>query len=177
MTTDTLDTLAALARSGNREAIDHLLVRSGPELRRVARRVCQTNEDAEDAVQSTLLILTSRTSLLRGVNRFTKWVLAIVRHQCLRLARVAWREQSDEGEHLDERLESRLASVDDVVLARELAAIISALPEPVREIFVLRELEGLSGPEAARRLDISLDAAKMRLHRARHLVREALAEG
>ncbi len=175
MSDQLLDTLAMRAGAGDRAAFERLLEKTGPELRRVATRVCRTHADADDAVQSTLLILTSRTSLLRGVSRFTAWVFTVVRNQCLQLARLAWREHATD-DALDERLEAKLASLDDVVLARSLVQVIEALPEPLREVFVLRELDGLSGPETAKALGLSLEAVKMRLHRARRRVRQALAE-
>ncbi len=63
---------------------------------------------------------------------------------------------------MDEKLEARLASLDDQVLARQLAARVAELPPLYREVFVLRELEGQTGPEAARTLGITVEACKMR---------------
>ena len=60
-------------------------------------------------------------------------------------------------------------------MARQLAERVAALPPLYREVFVLRELEGQTGPEAARTLGITVEACKMRLHRARALVQEGLA--
>ena len=54
-------------------------------------------------------------------------------------------------------------------------AAILALPERLREVFVLRELEGLSTEEVAAILDLSAGNVKVRLHRARLWLRERLA--
>jgi RNA polymerase sigma factor (sigma-70 family) len=168
---EALQALAVRSRGGDAAALQLLLTESQPDLRRFARRVCRTGEDAEDAVQETLLILTARTGLLRAVSRFTAWAFAVVRHQCLRLARAALLQRPLE-EAPGDQLEAGLTALDDQVLAQQLALRVSRLPELYREVFVLRELEGLSGPEAARALGITLEACKMRLHRARALVRE-----
>ncbi len=48
------------------------------------------------------------------------------------------------------------------------------LPEPYREVLVLRDVDELTAPETAERLNISIDAVKSRLHRARTMVRERL---
>jgi RNA polymerase sigma factor (sigma-70 family) len=145
----TLQALALRSGEGDLAALTQLVVESRPDLRRFARRVCSTHEDAEDAVQATLLILSARTGLLRAVSRFMAWAFAVVRNHCVRLARAALRHRPLDDGQLDARLEQRLASLDDLVLARELASHLASLPAAYREVFVLRELEGLSGPEAA----------------------------
>lgn len=170
-----LQALAVRSRGGDAVALRLLFSESQPDLRRFARSVCTNHDDAEDAVQETLLILTARTSLLRAVSRFTAWAFAVIRHQCLRLARAALRQESLEEATPGEKLEAKLTALDDQVLAQQLAARVAELPPLYREVFVLRELEGLSGPEAAQTLGITLEACKMRLHRARTLVREGLA--
>ncbi len=58
----------------------------------------------------------------------------------------------------------------------ELDKAIATLPEKYRIIFVLREIEELSTKEAAKVVDISESAAKVRLHRARLFLREHLSE-
>jgi len=51
---------------------------------------------------------------------------------------------------------------------------IATLPEPYRKVLILRDVDELTAPEAAERLNISIDAVKSRLHRARTMVREQL---
>ena len=50
------------------------------------------------------------------------------------------------------------------------------LPEVLKTVFVLRDIEGLSTIDAADILDISVPAVKSRLHRARLFLREQLSE-
>jgi RNA polymerase sigma factor (sigma-70 family) len=59
-------------------------------------------------------------------------------------------------------------------LRRDLGLMIAALPDPYREVLVLRDIEELTGPEAAAQLGISVEAVKSRLHRARSMLREKL---
>jgi RNA polymerase sigma-70 factor (ECF subfamily) len=65
---------------------------------------------------------------------------------------------------------------DTAEARQELEGAIHALPEKLRAVFVLRELEGLSTEATAAALDLSLDVVKTRLHRARLWLRERLAE-
>jgi RNA polymerase sigma-70 factor (ECF subfamily) len=57
----------------------------------------------------------------------------------------------------------------------ELERAIAELPETLRAVFVLRELEGLSTDETAQVLNVSVANVKVRLHRARLWLRERLA--
>jgi RNA polymerase sigma-70 factor, ECF subfamily len=54
---------------------------------------------------------------------------------------------------------------------------LSDLPDPLREVLLLHDLQGFTGPEIADRLDLSIHNVKIRLHRARVRLRAALSEG
>jgi RNA polymerase sigma-70 factor, ECF subfamily len=54
---------------------------------------------------------------------------------------------------------------------------LSELPDPQREVLLLHDLQGFTGPEIADRLGLSLHNVKIRLHRARVRLRQALSEG
>jgi RNA polymerase sigma-70 factor (ECF subfamily) len=64
----------------------------------------------------------------------------------------------------------------DAEVTAELDKAISALPEKYRAIFILREIEGLSTQETAQVTELSVSAIKVRLHRARLILRERLTE-
>ncbi len=66
--------------------------------------------------------------------------------------------------------------MDSQEARQELEQAIRALPEKLRAVFVLRELEGLSTEATAEALDLSPEAVKTRLHRARLWLRERLAD-
>jgi RNA polymerase sigma-70 factor (ECF subfamily) len=59
-------------------------------------------------------------------------------------------------------------------LGQMLEAVIDALPETYRSVFVLREVERLSTSETAQCLELSEEAVKTRLHRSRALLRREL---
>ena len=59
-------------------------------------------------------------------------------------------------------------------LRKDLTAAIAALPTIYREVLILRDIDELTAPEAAEYLNISTDAVKSRLHRARQMMREQL---
>ena len=157
------------ARSGDRIAIEELLTRCQPDLKRFARRKCSNTEDAEDAVQIALLQIVRRVGTLRTVATLATWLFRIVERECYRLFR-----GKPATEPLDEVM---LVSVDNSVplnLQLDLARLIAGLPQGYREVLVMRDVEELSAAEVAMILNISVEAVKSRLHRARAIVREGL---
>ena len=90
-------------------------------------------------------------------------------------------------EHLGETGEERVSRPlvdwsmmpDDQLLTaearQEMDKAIAELPETLRSAFVLRDIQGLSGQETAEVLDITVQAVKNRLHRARLRLRKRLS--
>ncbi len=162
--------LVEAACSGEAAAVEKLLAVCQPDLRRFARRTCATSEDAEDAVQFALWQLYRKVGALRTAATFASWLFRIVERECSKLLRRRARTQAwdDAFDHLlrQEPLPHELRS--------DLVAAIAALPEPYRQVLVLRDIDELTAPETAERLNISVEAAKSRLHRARAMMRERL---
>jgi RNA polymerase sigma factor (sigma-70 family) len=156
--------LVEAARSGNAAAVERLLVVCQPDLRRFARRVCATGEDA---VQIALWQLYRKIGALRTVASLAAWLFKIIERECYRLLR--GRRQLDRLDGHDLRQEPL-----PLELRRDLVGAIAALPDIYREILILRDVDELTAPEAAQLLNISTDAVKSRLHRARDMVREHL---
>ena len=144
-------------------------------------RVCGNHADAEDVLMDALLKAYRSLGQLREAASFRAWLAQIARRLCWQLREreaiaplLQLSAMEDEG--------AQLASTDepvDVELARRemkelLWQAVNELPPEAREVYVLRDIEDLSGEEVARRLGITLAAMKSRLHRARRAVREKL---
>lgn len=169
-------TLRERARSGDADAIASLLLRSEPDLRRFASRVCASRADADDAVQHAMITVTFRLESFRGLARLSTWLFSVIRNECRKYERAARRwVLGDEGE---QRAPSATPSAESAAeraqLLDALTRAIRALPPELRAVFVQRELEELSTEECAARLAISEANVKVRLHRARRLLRDAL---
>ena len=160
------------ARNGDAQALDRLLVVCRPDLERYARRHCES-DDVEEAIQDALWILSRKLRGLRSVAAFAGWLFQVVRRACRALARGRWRHLPLEAVH-DDVLHDSTAT--DPELRVVVAAAIANLPRAYREVLLLRDLHGLSAEEVAGSLDLSLEATKSRLHRARALVRDSLSE-
>jgi RNA polymerase sigma-70 factor (ECF subfamily) len=176
--------LLEAAQGGDAEALEALLESHEARLYRFARRMCRHHEDAEDVLQESLLSAARGISDFRGASSLSTWLFAIARSHCIkkrRRSRFAPTEVSlDAGEadaaqqHPDPGPGPE-ESLHALRLERALEEAITALDRKYREVFVLRDVEGLTAPEVAKVTGLSIAAIKSRLHRARARVREALA--
>jgi RNA polymerase sigma-70 factor (ECF subfamily) len=153
--------------------------------------MCGQREDAEEVAQEALLKVFQNFDQLREPERVRPWVLRIARNACYMKRRKSVFAPEEEIS-LDALLpefqqnggQRRLeiadwsALPDSQVLQGELRQAldraIRELPEIYRSVILLRDVEELSGEEAAEVLDVSLDVVKTRLHRARLMVRKKL---
>ena len=168
--------LALIRRSaaGDRDAFDAFAGRHGAAVYRYALALCHDTSAADDALQETFLAAWRGAAGFRGEQGARAWVLTIARNAVSRRFRRRAGEPR-EMEPLD--ILGRAAGWGDetnpesIALARERVGLIEtaldALDADDREVLVLRDLEELSGEEAARILGIGLPALKSRLHRAR----------
>src|SRR5881392_4484925 len=153
------------ARRGERAAIETLLAMHQPDLRRFARRMCRA-DDADDAVQHAMVQLTARANEFRKTSKLSSWLFTIIKRKCMRLIALVRRDGGAEG------LSERLARAPDPELLVTLEKSLAALEPELREVLLLRDVEEFTGPEVAKMLDITLEAMKSRLHRARLCMRE-----
>jgi RNA polymerase sigma factor (sigma-70 family) len=163
--------LIEAAQRGEAGAIEQLLAATKPDLQRFARRLCRGPEDAEDAVQNALWILHRKVGTVRALPAFAGWLFRVVARECYRLMRRAG--LAGDGRDLDAVAAPPIPSE----LQRDLVKAIAALPDGYRQVLILRDIEERTAAEAAAALDLSLEAVKSRLRRAREQVRERLLAG
>ncbi|MGW7056127.1 RNA polymerase sigma factor [Streptomyces sp. NPDC054887] len=166
------DQLVAAAQRGDVDSLTALVSGAHPNVRRFARSLCATSEDAEDAAQEALIILYRKIGTLRASGALASWMFRIVRNECLRRARTMLRDSTPA------LLDSTARSAEDEVLQRleagAVAAAVAALPADQRRVLIMRDIQGHSGRMVADALGLSTAAMKSRLHRARATVRDTL---
>jgi RNA polymerase sigma-70 factor (ECF subfamily) len=172
------------ARQGDAAALEALLVRYQPHLYRFGLRMCGNVEDAGEVAQESLISMARSLGDFRGDSSVSSWLYTIARRFCIKKRRrskfAPAREESLDSPGTDvQRLADPAPSPEEQATHRELATVlthaIDALDPSHREVLVLRDVEGLSAPEVARILGVSVDAVKSRLHRARVAVRQEVA--
>lgn len=173
MSTWASDQLVRQARDGDAEAVRMLVSGSYPHVLRFAKTLCATPQDAEDAAQEALIILYSRIGMLRATAALASWMFRIVRNECLRRVR-------RHGAAVYEDTATATGALEDDVLGRleaeRVVAAIVALPEDLRRVLIMRDVQGYSGRAVAEALGVSVAAMKSRLHRARESVRAAVRD-
>ncbi|MFN0245342.1 MAG: sigma-70 family RNA polymerase sigma factor [Kofleriaceae bacterium] len=171
------------ARAGDRSALEHLIERYQSRIYRFGLRMCRDPEVAKDVMQDTLIAMARGVRSFRGGSSLSTWLYTIARSYCIkthRRSRFAPREvQSIDASPEAANIVDPARRSDDELGARRLEHILeSAIDEldpKYRDVMVLRDIEGLSAPEVADVLEISVDAVKSRLHRARLDVRARVA--
>jgi RNA polymerase sigma-70 factor (ECF subfamily) len=174
--------LLAAIRAGDDAALGALLSRHSPAIYRFGMKMCRDPEDAKDVLQETLLAAARGVRDFRGASSLSTWLYTVARSFCIKKRRAS-KFAPTSTVSLDERsgaLEARAPgkapdeAASDRQLAELLDAAIGALDATSREVLVLRDVEGLTAPEVAEVLGISVDAVKSRLHRARVEVRASI---
>jgi RNA polymerase sigma-70 factor (ECF subfamily) len=175
-------------RAGDERAYEELVRTHGPPLLALARRLLRNEDDARDVVQETLIAAFRALPGFRGESRLLTWLRRIALNAAMmrRRTRSRRREEDldgllprfDQGGHF-ERREPGWADPTARLAREELRALvrgaIDELPETYRTVLTLRDLDQLDTAETAALLDVTPNAVKIRLHRARQALRSLLA--
>lgn len=167
-------------------ACERLIADYAEMVYRVCYRILQDPADAEDAMQETFITVYRHIDSFRGDARLSSWLYRVATNASLTLLRTRKRKQGlnlslewDEGDELPIADENSALPEDLVLREADLQILqegIDAMSPKLRAALVLYELEGLSMKETADALDISESAAKLRVHRARHFLRNYLTQ-
>ncbi|MFN8474022.1 MAG: sigma-70 family RNA polymerase sigma factor [Anaerolineae bacterium] len=168
-------------------ACTQLVERYSNQVFSVALRLTGDPDDAEEVLQDTFVNACKSVDNFEGRSNLGTWLHRIATNSGLmrlrrhELSTISLEGPADKAMEMTRELHIHDVSSDPeiVALTTELRAAmdraISALPESLRQAFVLREIEGLSTEEAANVLGITPQALKVRIHRARTILRETLA--
>ncbi len=169
--------------SGEIMLFEVLMRRYNRRLYRAARSILGDDSEAEDVIQDAYVRAYEHLNQFSGQAKFSTWLTKIAVHEALARHRRRRRFVEIDSTPETERnsmsiLISKTQNPEQQALARELNAVlesaVDALPEVYRSVFILRAVEEMNTIETAECLDISEEAVKTRLHRARALLREEL---
>ena len=165
--------LLSAAQRGDRAALEALLAQHRKTVFRYGLRYCGSTEDAEDAVQETLWAAARAIGNFRRAAAVTTWLFTIVRNKCHRMLfhKHADADLADLFPHVPDPRRSAEDEATTRQVQHILAEALARLEPDHREVILLRDVEGLTAPEAAERLQVTVQALKSRLHRAREQLR------
>ena len=183
--------LVEALRRDDPDAADQLVERYGDRVYRLAMRITGVKEDAEEATQDALWTAARKIHTFRGESAFGTWVYRITANAAYQKLRTRRRKANEvalddvlpsldsDGRHF-EPMDDWSNRVDEQAVQGELRQVLSeaidALPVDYRTALALHDVEGVSNPEIAETLGISLAAVKSRVHRSRLFVRKRLSE-
>ena len=178
--------LIRAGQRGDHEAVETLFRRYERPLFQTALRVLGNTEDAEDALQDGLLSAYRNLKRFEGRSQFSTWLTRIVINAALMRRRSAKARPAislDEPPREDElpateRFADDGLTPEQVMENTEIREMLSEnldqLSPLLRTAFVLREVQGYSTGEAAKKLGVTENTLKARLWRARHQLAERL---
>jgi RNA polymerase sigma-70 factor, ECF subfamily len=187
------EALVERARSKDEAAFEELVGRYEDKLYRLAMRFVRNETDAQEILQDAFLSAWRNLPSFEGRAQFGSWMYRVTVNAALMLLRSrnrhpevtvddvepsvlndavadsgqTVRSNSDWSQRPDEQLQS-----DEV--RRHIQKSVDALPDGLRTVFLLRDVEEISTEETAEMLGLSVPAVKTRLHRARLALREAI---
>jgi RNA polymerase sigma-70 factor, ECF subfamily len=178
---DEMSTLVAAAREGDRVAFDEIVRRTYVDTYTLAVRLTASEEDARDVVQEAYLRAWKGIGRFRGDAQFSTWMYRITANAASTLTGKRRRQRTVHIDDVAEPIETEAAfhpelATENAELMAELSAALAELPPRLRTLVVLKDIYGLSHEAIAEELGISVTAAKVRLHRGRKRLRDALYE-
>jgi RNA polymerase sigma-70 factor (ECF subfamily) len=179
--------LLARIRAGDKAACAECIERHSPEVYRLALRLMKNEAEAEDVVQETFL------SAFKGIDQFDgraelrTWLYRIAHNVALMQLRRAKMDlvsideasEPEDGAPVPQVLFDWCClpepEMDKAEVRLELEQALKAMPEKLRAVFVMRQMEELSTEATAEALSVSEEVVKTRLRRGRLWLRERLA--
>ncbi len=169
-------------------SVERIFTEQAPRIYRLVRLLLGSDADAEDVTQQVFLQVLRKLPEFRGESALPTWINRIAVNAALTFRKQRGRRQrgqthapleefADDGSHAF--AVQRVVGPLPQILEREthdmIEQAITRLPELYRDVFVLADVEEHPNQEVADMLGLGVAAVKSRLHRARLLMRKALA--
>lgn len=182
--------LVARLRAGDEAAFAEVVTANSARLIATAQRMLRSEDEARDAVQDAFLSAFKALGNFNGESKLSTWLHRItVNAALMRLRRRRQRQErpidellprfQEDGHFSDEP--GQWAAPSDTLIERRqtrelVRACIDRLPERYRTVLMMRDIEDLDMDEMAEMLGITVNAVKIRVHRARQALRTLLVE-
>lgn len=172
-------------QNGEGELFEILIRRNNPYLYKIGMSYGYNHEDVQDLMQESFIAAYLSLQKFEGRSSFKTWITRIMLNQCYQKAQKQSFKNEKANGILNEKATPMFESNQSTdtyrsVLNNELSNIVSnaliSIPFEYRMVFSLRELNGMSITETADLLNISETNVKVRLNRAKHMLREKVEE-
>jgi len=177
--------LVTLGQAGDTRAFDELVRRYQDKVYRLSYKILRHEDDASEALQDAFLSAFRGLKNFKAESTFSTWLYRIATNAALMKYRKRREghvsiEQSQSTNEDAEALQlpdwstQPLDELLDAETNEIMAEGINKLPDELRTVFVLRDIQEKSNAEVAEELGLTVAAVKSRLHRARITLRDRL---
>jgi RNA polymerase sigma-70 factor (ECF subfamily) len=177
--------LVKLAQSGDSRGFDELVERYRDKVYRLSFKILRHEDDAAESLQDAFLSAFRGLKNFKAESTFSTWLYRIATNAALMKYRrrrgghvsLEQSQSNDDGAEPMQLRDWSALPVEDLLndeLREVMQQGVDRLPEDLRTVFLLRDIEELSNAEVADTLELSVPAVKSRLHRARLALRSHL---
>jgi RNA polymerase sigma-70 factor (ECF subfamily) len=163
--------------AGERLLFAVLVRRYNQRLYRIVRSIVRNDAEAEDVVQQALVSAFHKLAQFRADAAFSTWLSRIAMNEAL--GRIRDRRRFGPVELVEDDRQEPFPTPAEELYRRELGCLLESeidlLPDTLRTVLVLRDVQELDTAETAACLGITESAVRVRLHRARHALQERLS--
>lgn len=179
-------TLVERIKQGDTRAMEMIVERYSNKVYNLAYHLTRDSTASEEIMQDVFLTVLSKIHTLNNNAYFSTWLYRVTTNAAYAHMRYLRKDKKnledlrikDLGEDTSQ-IYDWSSLPEDILLSDESKQIlkdaIDSLPEPMRIVVVMKDVEGLKNEEIAKTLGLSLPAVKSRLHRGRLLLRERLS--
>ena len=175
-------------QQGDAQAFEQILQRYRDRIFAFVLRSTRDSDRAKDLTQDVFLRVVQRSDQFEAKAKFSTWLYAIARNICIDHGRkMAFRRhqsldsvRNDEGSPMVERVASEQPETDRLAIAKQfqqdLSQAVGKLPDDQRDVFLMRQIQGMAFRDIAELLQVSENTAKSRMRYALERLQEALGE-
>jgi RNA polymerase sigma-70 factor (ECF subfamily) len=164
---------------GEKDLYAVIIRRHNQRLYRVGMAIVANDTEVEDAMQVTYINAWENLGKFKFLSSFSTWLTRIMVNECLRIKKrkhfLEMKEETINGSQQNMKQPNAVSKLVNDELKKAMQQAIQDLPEKYRVVFILRELEDMSVAETKECLAISEVNVKVRLNRAKSMLRNSLS--
>jgi len=170
--------------AGEKSLFEILMRRNNQKLYRIVRSYLRDEEEIRDVMQNTYLKAFDKLSQFHGDAAFSTWLIrigineALMRIKDIKKTKVLYLNSDHVDAEKLNHIPDKQVSIEKQIIKQEMQQVlehaIDGLPEKYRVVYVMKEVEGMENLQVAGILGISEANVKVRLHRARAIIKDLL---
>lgn len=170
--------------AGEKGLFEILMRRHNQKLYRVIRSYLKDDDDIQDAMQNAYLKAFDKLYQFHGDAAFSTWLIrigineALMRIKDIKKTKVLYLTPDEVSTEILNRIPDKQVNAEKLIIKQEMQQLleqaIDSLPEKYRVVYVMKEIEGMENHQVAECLALTESNVKVRLHRARTIIKEIL---